>query len=245
MFKGGRSLKNLFCPYSSQRHNTEIQKFQGGPSRTKSYCSVLKVHNAYNTKMQQLKGVCWRYTLALSLYSSQCLQQEDSELSGRTFALQTYSVRIVHNACNTDTYKIFRLDVRVTNIYKVLTVHNVYNTKIQNMQGGRSRCKLVLCLKLTTPTIQRYRFFRVDFRHTNPCTAARAYYASHHRKATWLLMGLLDAKPESTSSCGGSMSDEQRQELVLRKRCSSRMHPRVCREMSGSLKKRSSFSPRR
>ena len=56
------------------------------------------------------------------------------------------------------------MDLRVTRTYKVLKVDNAYNTKTQIFQGGRSSYNVVVSLKLTTPTIQRFRYrsFRVD-----------------------------------------------------------------------------------
>ena len=84
------------------------------------------------------------------------------------------------------------MDVRVTICFRVIKVlnRNAYNTKIQKFQVGRSRSKLLVSSKFTTPTIpkiqkfqggpsrdklivslkftpttiQTYRNFRVDFR---------------------------------------------------------------------------------
>ena len=50
----------------------------------------------------------------------------------------------------------------------VLKVHNGYNTRIQQFQGGRARYKLIVSLKFTTTPSQRYSGnFRVDVRFTS------------------------------------------------------------------------------
>ena len=96
------------------------------------------------------------------------------------FAIQTLSVLKLHSTYNTkiksrvdvratNCSQRLQVDVRVTICFSVIKAlnRNAYNTKMQKFQGGGSRSKLVVSLKFTTPTIQRYGNFRVDLRVTS------------------------------------------------------------------------------
>ena len=105
--------------------------------------SVVKVHNTSNTRTQNFQGGGSRYKLIVSLKLARPTMQR-CRITGWTFALQTCS------------------DCSVVNFHNAFQVRNACNTKIQSFQGGRSRYKLLVSLNLTTPTIQRYRNFRMD-----------------------------------------------------------------------------------
>ena len=115
--------------------------------------------------MQKLKGGRWRYKLTVSLKLAKSTIQR---------------------------YKSSRVDVGVTNLqcpgslqrppYKdthiqrwnlavqtcsALVICKAYHTQMHKFKGGRWRCKLTVCLKFATSTIQRYRNARVDIGVTN------------------------------------------------------------------------------
>ena len=106
---------------------------EGARSRYKLIMSKVKVHNAYYTKIQKSR-VDFGVTNSKEPYKSQSLHYKDTELSEWTFALQTKSNLIVHNAYKTKIHKISRWTFAVQT-YGVLKFDNAYNTKLQNFLG--------------------------------------------------------------------------------------------------------------
>ena len=146
-------------------YNTKIQKLKGGRSRYKLVLSF-KVHNAYNSKIQKLQGGGSRYKPVLSFKVHNAYNSTIQNLQGGRSRYKLVPSFKVHNAYKS---KIQKLQDGRSRYKLVLSfkVHNTYNSNIQKLQGGRWRYPLVLSFKLTTPTIQRYRNFRVDVRVTN------------------------------------------------------------------------------
>ena len=99
-------VTNLCVLKVHNAYNTKIQKFQGG-----SRCKLM-VHNAYNTKMQKLQGGHSGYKLLVpSNFTTTRIQRyNDTEISGG--------------------HSRYRLLVSLKS--------HAHNTKIQTIQGGRS-----------------------------------------------------------------------------------------------------------
>ena len=74
--------------------------------------------------------------------------------------MQTYSVVSLQ-------FTDFSIRTFALQTYRVLTVHNAYNTKTQKFQAGPLRHKLSMSLKFVTSPLRRYRSLKVLLCVTN------------------------------------------------------------------------------